>query len=68
MSPSRTSIAATFFGVVVATLGAAAIQAHEISQAAEPVVVQLERVEIVGHRETLVSLVQTDRGSIDRQN
>ncbi|RZU03114.1 hypothetical protein [Rivibacter subsaxonicus] len=61
MSPSRTSIAATFFGVVVATLGAAAIQAHEVRQAAEPVVVQLERVEIVGHREAQVALAPAER-------
>ena len=68
MSPSRTSIAATFFGVVVAALGAVAIQAHEVSQARALEVVQLERVEIVGHREKLLSLAQAERGSIDRQN
>ncbi len=60
MSPSRLSRIATLFGVVVATLGAVAIQSYEVSQtqAQAPVIVQLERVEIVGHREAVVALAQ----------
>lgn len=58
MSPSRISLTATLFGVVVATVGAFAIQAYEVSQADAPVIVQLERVEIVGQRESVVALAQ----------
>lgn len=64
MSPSRISIAATLFGVVVATVGAFAIHAHEVSQAEAPVIVQLQQVEIIGYRSTLTA--QADRVSIDR--
>lgn len=58
MSPSRISLTATLFGVVVATVGAFAIQSYEVSQAETPVIVQLERVEVVGQRESVVALAQ----------
>jgi hypothetical protein len=58
MSPSRLSRIATLFGVIVATVGAFAIQTYEVSQAQAPVIVQLERVEIIGQRETVVALTQ----------
>ena len=58
MSPSRISLTATLFGVVVATVGAFAIQAYEVSQVEAPVIVQLQRVEIVGQREAVVALAQ----------
>lgn len=58
MSPSRISLTATLFGVVVATFGAVAIQSYEVSQAKAPVIVQLERVEIVGQREAVVAQAQ----------
>jgi hypothetical protein len=60
MSPSRTSIAATLFGMVIATVGAIAIHGYELSQAQAPVVVQLERVEIVASRLPATTLAQAD--------
>lgn len=58
MSPSRTSTSATLFAVLVATVGAMAIQAYEVKQATAPVVVQLERVEIVAQRDAVTTLAQ----------